>query len=109
MTTSKPITSHEPRSTAERLEEDALLAGEATAGGLRAFEVAVAVLLGLLVCPPLAILVVVVVVPILVIALVLALLAASCRCRICWSTTSAGSMADTCRCWRTASAGRAEH
>jgi hypothetical protein len=60
----------------EKLEEDALVAGYAAAGTLRAVEVAAVVLLGLLVCPPLAILVVVVVVPLLVIALVVGLLAA---------------------------------
>jgi hypothetical protein len=48
----------------------------AVGGGLRAVEVAAVVLVGLLVCPPLAILVVVVVVPLLVTALVLGLLAA---------------------------------
>ena len=63
-------------SPVERLEQDAVVAGEAVAGGLRAIEVAAVVLLGLLVCPPLAILVVVVVVPILVLGLVLGLLAA---------------------------------
>jgi hypothetical protein len=62
-------------STAEKLEEDASRAGLAAAEGLRGFEVALVVLVGLLVCPPLAILVVVVV-PLLVIALVLGLLAA---------------------------------
>ena len=62
--------------TAEKLEHDAELAGTAAAGGLSAVEVAAVVLLGLLVCPPLAILVVVVVVPLLVIALVLGLLVA---------------------------------
>jgi hypothetical protein len=67
---------YEPPSTAEKLEEDALLAGFAAAGALRAVEVAAIVLLGLLVVPPLAILVVVVVVPLLVAALVLGLLAA---------------------------------
>jgi hypothetical protein len=71
MTNSKPIAS-----PAEKLEEDALLAGEAAAGALRGVEVAAVVLLGLLVCPPLAILVVLVVVPLLVAALVLGLLAA---------------------------------
>ena len=80
MTTPKPISSpgdpdaYEPRSSAEKLEEDALLAGEAAAGALRGVEVAAVVLLGLLVCPPLAILVFVVVAPLLVIALVLGLL-----------------------------------
>jgi hypothetical protein len=48
------------------------VAGEA----LRGVEVAAVVLLGLLVCPPLAILAVVVVVPLLVIALVLGLIVA---------------------------------
>jgi hypothetical protein len=69
MTTSK-------LSPAEKLEEDALLAGEAAAGALRAVEVAAVVLLGLLVCPPLAILVFLVVAPVLVAALVLGLVAA---------------------------------
>jgi hypothetical protein len=64
------------RSGTERLEEDALVAGLATAGALRAVEVAAVVLLGLLVCPPLAILVVVVVVPLLVMAIAFGLLAA---------------------------------
>ena len=72
MTNSKLITS----SPAEKLEEDALLAGEAVAVTLRGIEIAAVVLLGLLVCPPLAILVVLVVVPLLVFALVLGLLAA---------------------------------
>ena len=82
MTTPKPIRSsgapdaYESFSPAEKLEEDALLAGEAAAGALRAVEVAAIVLIGLLVCPPLAILVVLVVVPLLVIALVGGLLAA---------------------------------
>lgn len=82
MNSPKPITSpgspeaYEPLSHAEKLEEDAALAGLAAGGGLRAVEVAAAVVIGLLVCPPLAILVVVVVVPVLVVALVLGLLAA---------------------------------
>jgi hypothetical protein len=70
------MTTPESPSSAERLEEDALVAGFAAAGTLRAVEVAAIVLLGLLVCPPLAILAVVVVVPLLAIALVVALLAA---------------------------------
>ena len=70
------MTIPEPPSPAEKLEQDALVAGFAAVGALRAVEVAAIVLLGLLVCPPLAILVVVVVVPLLVIALVVALLAA---------------------------------
>jgi hypothetical protein len=60
----------------EHLEKDALVAGYAAAGTIRAVEVAAIVLLGLLICPPLAILTVVVVVPLLAIALVVALLAA---------------------------------
>jgi hypothetical protein len=77
MTTPKPIRSlDEPVSTTEKLEEDAVLAGLAAAGALRAVEVAAIVLVGLLVCPPLAILVVLVVVPLLVTALALGLLAA---------------------------------
>ena len=82
MTTPKPLRSpgasdaDEPLSPAEKLEEDALLAGEAAAGALRAVEVAAVVLLGLLVVPPLAILVFLVVAPLLVAALVLGLLVA---------------------------------
>jgi hypothetical protein len=68
MTSSTPHTSH--------LEQDALLAAEATAGALRGVEIAAVVLIGLLVCPPLAILVVVVVVPFAVMALVGGLLIA---------------------------------
>ena len=82
MTTPHPTRSpgardaYEPLSAAETLEKDALLAGAAAAGALRGVEVAAVVLLGLLVCPPLAILVVVVVGPLLVLALVIGLLAA---------------------------------
>ena len=78
MTTSK-ITStraSEPRSTVERVEGDAVLAGVAAGDAFRGVEIAAVVLLGLLVCPPLAILVVVVFVPLFVTALVLGLLAA---------------------------------
>ena len=81
MTTPTPIRSpaapdgYEPLSTAEKLEDDASLAGVAVAGALRAVDVAAVVLIGLLVCPPLAILVVVVA-PLLVMALVLGLVAA---------------------------------
>jgi hypothetical protein len=74
MTTPEPIRS--PLSPSAKLEQDAELAGVAAAGALRAGEVAAVVLVGLLVCPPLAILAVLVVVPILVTAVVLALLAA---------------------------------
>jgi hypothetical protein len=82
MTTPKPIRSpgapdaYEPLSPAEKLEEDASLASLAAGEALRAVEVALVVFVGLLVCPPLAILVVLVVVPLLVTALVLGLLAA---------------------------------
>ena len=82
MTTPNPIRSpgapdaYEPLSTAGKLEEDASLAGLAAAEALRAVEAAAVVLLGLLVCPPLAILVVLVVVPLVVTGLVLGLLAA---------------------------------
>lgn len=69
-------TIHEHRTPTEKLEDDALVAGIAAARTLRAVEVGAIVLLGPLVCPPLAILVVVVVVPLAAIALVVALLAA---------------------------------
>jgi hypothetical protein len=59
-----------------KLEEDTVLAGVVAADGLRAVEVAGIILIGLVICPPLAILVVVVVVPLLVAAVVLGLLAA---------------------------------
>jgi hypothetical protein len=73
MTISKPL---DPPSRAEHLEQDAALAGVAAAESLRAVEIAAVVLLGLLVCPPLAILAVIVVVPILAVALVLGLVVA---------------------------------
>jgi hypothetical protein len=73
MITPKPL---DAPSRAEHVEEEAALAGVAAAEGLQAAEVAVVVLLGLLVCPPLAILAVVVVVPVLAIALVLGLVLA---------------------------------
>jgi hypothetical protein len=82
MTPHKPIRSpgapdaYEPLSRTEKLEEKASLAGLAAAEALRGVDVAAVVLLGLLVSPPLAILVVVVVVPLLVTALVLGLVAA---------------------------------
>ena len=58
------------------LEKEAEVAGVAVAGSLRAVEVGAIVLIGLLVCPPLAILTVLVVVPMLVVGLVVGLLAA---------------------------------
>jgi uncharacterized membrane protein len=67
---------YEPLSTGEKLEEDAALAGDAAGDALRSVEVAAVVLLGLLVCPPLAILAVLVAVPLLVTALVVGLFAA---------------------------------
>jgi hypothetical protein len=79
MTNPKPIRSAsalhgvEPLSPAEKHEENAAVAGVAAAGALR---VAPFVLIGLLVCPPLAILVFLIVAPLLVIALVVGLLVA---------------------------------
>ncbi len=70
------MTTPTPLSTTEKLEEDALIAGAATAGALRGIEIAAIVLIGLLVCPPLAILAVVVVVPFALMALVGGLLVA---------------------------------
>jgi hypothetical protein len=61
---------------ADRLEQDAVLAGDAAVAGLGALEVGAVVLVGLFVVPPLAILAVVVVAPLLVAALVLGLLIA---------------------------------
>jgi Flp pilus assembly protein TadB len=65
-----------PLSPAEKLEKDAALAGLAAAETLSGIEIAVVVLIGLLVCPPLAILAFLVVVPTLGAALVVGLLAA---------------------------------
>ena len=65
---------YEPPSTVEVLEEDAEVAGAAVVGGLRAVEVVAVVLLGLLVCPPLAILAFLVFAPLFVLALALGLL-----------------------------------
>ena len=65
-----------PLTPAEKLEEDASLVGLAAAEGLRGIEIAVVVVLGLLVCPPLAILAFLVVVPVLVAGLVLGLIVA---------------------------------
>ena len=60
----------------DEIEHLALEADVAVGGGLRAVEVAAIVLAGLVVCPPLAILVVVVAVPVLVTAVVLGLIGA---------------------------------
>jgi hypothetical protein len=59
----------------EEVEHIASEAELAAGGGLRAVEVAAVVLIGLLVCPPLAILVVVVAVPLLATAVLIGLLA----------------------------------
>jgi hypothetical protein len=76
MTTSKPINSPGAPDAYEKLEEDASRAAVAVGDALRAGEVALVVFVGLLVCPPLAILVFLVVVPLLVTALVLGLVVA---------------------------------
>jgi hypothetical protein len=60
----------------DEIEHLAWEADVVVGGGLRAVEVAAIVLVGLLVCPPLAILVVVVAVPLLVTAVVLGLIGA---------------------------------
>ena len=73
---SSPPDAYEPLSPAEKLEEDVSLGGVVVAGAVRAVEVALVVLVGLLVCPPLAILVFLLVVPLLLMAIVLGLLAA---------------------------------
>ena len=70
------MTTPTPHPLADKLEEDAELAGVAVAGGLRAVEVAAVVILGLLVCPPLAILAFVVLAPIFVAAVVFGVLVA---------------------------------
>lgn len=71
-----PTDAYAPLSPAEKLEEEASLVGLAAAEGLRGIEIAGVVLVGLLICPPLAILVFLVVVPVLAMGLVLGLLAA---------------------------------
>ena len=68
------MTTHNQLSSIEKLDEDAELAGAAVVGGLRAVEVAAVVILGLLLCPPLAILAFVVFAPLFVAALALGLL-----------------------------------
>jgi hypothetical protein len=70
------MTTPEPSSRIDKLERDAVVTGYAAAGAVRVIDVAAVVLIGLLVCPPLAILVVVVAAPLLAIALVVALLGA---------------------------------
>jgi hypothetical protein len=67
---------NEPYSDTERFEEVATDAGYAGALTLRAVEIGALVLIGLLVCPPLFILVVVVVVPLVALAVLVSLVAA---------------------------------
>jgi hypothetical protein len=82
MTTHKPFNprgapeSSAPQSPPERLEEDAALAGVVAADTGRALEVAGVVAIGLLVCPPLAVLVFLLVVPFLVVTLAFGLILA---------------------------------
>lgn len=82
MTTSKPNRSlsapdaYEPLTSTEKFEADASRAAVVATAAIRAVKVAAVVLIGLLVCPPLAILVFVFVAPLLVVALVLGLLVA---------------------------------
>jgi hypothetical protein len=76
MRTSEPLHPNEPYSATERVEEvatDIDLAGSLT---LRAVEVGAIVLIGLLVAPPLLILVVVVVVPLVALTVLVSLVAA---------------------------------
>jgi hypothetical protein len=74
MTTPKPIT---PQDTGRAHIEDVASEAAVVAGGaFRVLEVGPIVLIGLLICPPLAILTFVVVAPLLVIGLVLGLFAA---------------------------------
>lgn len=64
----------EPHSTVELLHEDAATASLVASDAARAVQVAGVVLIGLLVCPPLAILVFLFVAPFLVVALAVGLL-----------------------------------
>ena len=65
-----------PLSRAERLEDEASLVGVAAAEALTGIEIVAVILLGLLICPPLAILAFVVVVPTLGALLIVGLVAA---------------------------------
>jgi hypothetical protein len=81
MSTSEPpgqqhLHPDEPYSATERIEEVASEAGLVGALTLRAVEVGTLVLVGLLVCPPLFILVVVVVVPLVALTVLVSLIAA---------------------------------
>ena len=64
------MTTPTPLSPTEKIEDEASRVGLAAAEGLRAVEIGAIVLIGLLVCPPLAILAFLVVAPLLVAALV---------------------------------------
>lgn len=81
MTTHNPIKppgspdSSAPLSPTGKLEEDVSLAAVGATGALRAAKLTAVVLIGLLVCPPLAVLVFTIVAPFLVVALILGLLA----------------------------------
>jgi len=72
----QPLHPNEPYSATERTEEVASEIGLAGALTLRAVEVGTLVLIGLLVCPPLFILVVVVVVPLVALTVLVSLIAA---------------------------------
>jgi hypothetical protein len=72
----QPLHPNEPYSATERVEEVASEIGLAGALTVRAVEVGAWVLIGLLVCPPLFILVVVVVVPLVALTVLVSLIAA---------------------------------
>jgi len=76
MSTSQPTRPNETYSATERVEQVAYEAGLAGALTLRAVEIGSLVLIGLLVCPPLFILVVVVVVPLVALTVLVSLVAA---------------------------------
>jgi hypothetical protein len=76
MSTSEPSRQNEPYSATERVEDVASEVGLAGALTLRAVAVGAWVLIGLLVCPPLLILVVVVVVPLVALTVLVSLIAA---------------------------------
>jgi hypothetical protein len=72
----QPLHPNEPYSATERVEEVASEVGLVGALTIRAVEVGTLVLIGLLVCPPLFILVVVVVVPLVALTVLVSLIAA---------------------------------
>jgi hypothetical protein len=76
MSTSEPLHANEPYSATERVEDVATEIGLVGALTVRAVEVGTLVLIGLLVCPPLFILVVVVVVPLVALTVLVSLVAA---------------------------------